>query len=128
MSQQEKNRRYLLELASAMFLYFVALFGALRIGGRLPHGEFRLAVLLSPVLPLGLAAWAIIRHVRRTDEFVRQTTLENIAVAAGVTALVTFTYGFLETAGYPRISMFFVWPLMGLTWLIAGTFRELCHR
>lgn len=24
-----------------------------------------------------------------------------------------FTYGFLETAGYPRLSMFTVWPLMG---------------
>jgi hypothetical protein len=38
--------------------------------------------------------------------------LENIALAAAITVAATFTYGFLETVGYPKMSMFVVWILM----------------
>ena len=40
------------------------------------------------------------------------------ALQAFGTALLTFTYGFLETTGFPKLSMFFVWPLMGAFWVI----------
>ncbi len=38
---------------------------------------------------------------------------ENVAIAAVITAGWTFTYGFLEGVGYPRLSMFSVWEVMG---------------
>ena len=48
----------------------------------------------------------------------RRIHLEALALAFVGTALLTFTYGFLETTGFPKLSMFFVWPLMGAFWVI----------
>jgi hypothetical protein len=36
-----------------------------------------------------------------------------ISMAAAITLAATFTYGFLETAGFPKVSMFWVWIGMG---------------
>jgi hypothetical protein len=60
--------------------------------------------------------WAIARHFRRMDEFVRMRSLESLAVAAAITAGLSLTYGFLESAGFPKLSMFWVWGVMGLVW------------
>ena len=50
------------------------------------------------------AVWAIVRQFGRMDEFVRLRSLENFAIAAAVTACVSFTYGFLEGAGFPKLA------------------------
>ena len=51
-----------------------------------------------------------------------------MAIAAAVTAGWTFTYGFLENAGYPRLSMFIVWPVMGAVWGLLACIDTLRHR
>jgi hypothetical protein len=61
----------------------------------------------------GLMIRAIARHVARIDEYQRLRLLEGVALAAAVTGAVTFSYGFLETAGFPKLSMFSVWVVMG---------------
>jgi hypothetical protein len=48
---------------------------------------------------------------------------ETWAIASALTAALTFSYGFLETAGYPRISMFSVWMIMGGTWFAVNMAR-----
>lgn len=128
MTQQAKNRQYYIELGGAMLLYAIVLSGALRFGPTLQPGALRVAIFLSPMLPIGVAVWAIVRQIRRSDEFIRKTTLEHIAIAAAVTAGLTMTYGFLENAGFPRLSMFTVWPLMGAVWGMAGLVSGLCRR
>jgi len=65
----------------------------------------------------------VVRQIRRIDEYVRQTMLENLAIAAGVTAGLSFTYGFLETAGFPKLTMFAVWPVMGAAWFLMTGLR-----
>jgi hypothetical protein len=57
------------------------------------------------------------------DEFQRLRALESIAVAAAVTAGLTFTYGFLEGLGFPRLSMFWVWGITGITWGLHSCLR-----
>ena len=128
MTQQTKNRRYYLELGGAMFLYAIVLSAVLHYGQMLEHGVLQVAIYLCPMLPIGIAVWAIVRQIRRSDEFIRKTTLEHIAIAAAVTAVLTFTYGFLENAGLPRLSMFTVWPVMAGAWVIAGMASGLCRR
>ena len=49
------------------------------------------------MIGFGLMGWALVRQYRRVDEFIRRLLLENTALAAGVTAVLTFSYGFLET-------------------------------
>ena len=128
MNKLTANRRYYLELGGSMLLYLFVLVGALNLGQTLEHGPLRTATYLIPVLPIALAAWAIVRQIRRSDEFIRKTTLEHIAIAAGVTGSLTITYGFLENAGFPRLSMFAVWPVMAAVWVISGLLSGVYRR
>jgi hypothetical protein len=50
------------------------------------------------------------------DEYARLKSLEAIAISAAFTAGWTLTYGFLENAGFPKLSMGVVWPVMGAVW------------
>lgn len=116
MLEREANRRYRLELGATMLAYVAVVFGSIYIAREMTPGALRTALLITPVIPVLLATWAIARHFRRMDEFVRLRSLESIAIAAAVTAGLSLTYGFLETAGFPKLSMFWVWSVMGLVW------------
>jgi len=84
-----------------------------------PHGAFlSIAVALLPVPFLCLMATAVVRQLRRMDELGQRIQLEALGLAFVGSALITFSYGFLETAGFPRLSMFYVWPLMGSLWAL----------
>jgi hypothetical protein len=113
---------------AALAIYCLLLFAAIWFGHSMPKGPWRTLVLVSPMLGFLLMIWAVVRQFRRSDEFIRKSTLENVTIAAAVTAGCTFTYGFLEMAGYPHLSMFTVWPLMGATWFVIGLIRNLCER
>lgn len=116
MHEKRIARVYFRELGGSMLVYCALLFGAIHFGRPMEEGVARVLVLASPMIGFCLAVWAVARQMRRVDEFIRQTTLETLAIAAAVTAGLSFTYGFLETAGYPRLSMFTVWPVMGAVW------------
>lgn len=128
MTQLQAKRRYFKELGFSMALYAVLLAGALRLSLDMQPGALRTVVLLTPMLAFLLALRAVVRAVRQSDEFIRKTTLEHLAIAAAVTAGVTFTYGFLEIAGFPKLSMFVVWPLMGGVWAFTTIVDTLRHR
>lgn len=88
----------------------------------------RIALLLSPMLPAVFICGVVIRSIRQLDELQRRLQLEALALAFAGTALITFGYGFLEDAGLPRLSMFAVWPLMGVLWLIGGLAGRMRYR
>jgi len=111
------------ELLSALLLYVAILVGSICASRELAPGLARTLLVMSPTIPVMLAVWAIARHFRRMDEFVRLRSLESVAIAAGVTAALSLTYGFLESAGFPRLSMFWVWGVMGGTWAISTILR-----
>jgi hypothetical protein len=121
-------RAYYRELGVAMAVYVVLLFSAIRFGRPMAEGTLRTIILLTPIIGFGLAIWAIARHLSRIDEYMRQTMLETFAIAAAITAAVTFSYGFLETAGFPRISMFTVGLVMAGSWGVICLLRFLPKR
>lgn len=110
--ERRVNLAYLRELGGALLVYAVLLVMTIRLGRPLEPGVLRTAVLLTPMIGFGLALWAIARHLGRVDEYLRRWLLESFALGAGITAGLTFTYGFLETVGYPRLSMFTVWMVL----------------
>jgi hypothetical protein len=119
MHEKRVGKVYVREMMGSLLLYAVLLMAAIRWGRPMEDGLARTLVLLSPMIGFGLALWAIARHFGRIDEYIRMRLLENVAIAAAITAGLTFTYGFLETAGYPRLSMFTVWcVLCGATALV----------
>ncbi len=123
MLEREANKRYNLELVASLAAYVVILVPALYFGSRMEDSALRTAIMLSPMIGFMLALWAVVRMFQRIDEYQRLWTLENLAIAAAVTAGVTFTYGFLENVGFPRLSMFAVWPLMGGAWFVVAIGR-----
>jgi len=117
MLEREANRRYVLELTVSI-----------SVGRPMDDSPLRTAFLLSPLVPIALVIWAIARAFRRMDEFVRLQSLEIIGISAAITAGWTLTYGFLETAGFPRLSMFTVWMVMGSVWAVLACVRRVIGR
>jgi len=123
-THEYKNvRKYYNEMGAAFLLYALVLVISICVGRPMKPGSGQTLLLISPMAPFLLIILAIFRHFQRVDEFVRLQILENIAIAAGVTAGWTFTYGFLENAGFPRLSMFTVWPVMGAVWGVIAIVR-----
>jgi len=128
MLEREAKRKSATEMTVAMALYAVVLVVSIKYGRPMEPGTARTLALMAPVIPLLLAVWAIVRQFGRMDEFVRQRSLESFAIAGGITAAITFSYGFLETAGYPKLSMFAVWGIMGLCWGATAALRCLVSK
>ena len=85
-----------------------------------PDAAWRWAVAPTPMIPWVFTVAAYVRYYRRMDELHQRMALEAFAFAFAGTALLTFTYGFLDAAGLYRISWWFVWPVMGALWIIGG--------
>ncbi len=122
-------KRYIIELGLALIAYAVTLVISLRmLATGVDTQATRIALSLLPMLP-GLAMCAIIlRHLARLDEFQRKLQLEALALAFTGTALITFSYGFLENVGFPKLSMFAVWPLMAVLWVIGTLVGRIRYR
>lgn len=112
-------KRYLVEFSIALAAYLAAVLVSTHFLADAPEGSGKIALALVPVIPLIALAFVVIRQLGRMDEMGRKIQLEALGIAFICTALITFSYGFLETAGLPRLSMFFVWPLMGGIWAVA---------
>src|ERR1700741_4788064 len=98
MREKQARKLYMIEMLGGLGLYTLILVVALRVGPGMPEGALRTLVLASPMIGFFAALWAVVRQFGRMDEYLRRTMLENLAVAAAVTAGWTFTYGFLENA------------------------------
>lgn len=128
MHEKRVARAYRFELWTAIAVYVVLLAASIRYGRPLPDGLPRTVVLLAPMIGFGLMIRAIARHVARIDEYQRLRMLEGVALAFAITAAVTFSYGFLETAGFPKLPMFSVWIVMGTSWGLVNLVRGLAGR
>lgn len=128
MHEKVIGRAYLRELFGSLAIYAVMLVLTIKYARGLPEGLARTLILASPMVGFLLAIWAIARHLKRVDEYMRQFTLENMALAGAVTAGLTFTYGFMETAGYPKLSMFSVWMVMCGAWGVISCGRAWLNR
>ena len=95
----------------------------------LVRGAAVIPVALLPMVPAVLGGLASIDGFRSMDELQRKVQSEGILFAFFITAILTFSYGFLEVyAGFPRVSMFFVWPVLAVTWMIGTALATLRYR
>lgn len=113
-----RTRPFLVQFAVAMIAYVAAVIISSVLLASAPQGSLRTLCALIPIVPMIVVAITVVRQVRQLDELARTIHLEGLAIAFVGTALITFSYGFLETAGFPRLSMFFVWPLLASLWAL----------
>jgi energy-converting hydrogenase Eha subunit A len=126
--EKKVTRAYHRDLGLSIVVYVVLLVSAIHFGRPMAEGWLRTAILVTPMIGFGLMIRAMARHLARIDEYMRRQMLETFAIAAAITAGLSFTYGFLETAGFPRLSMFTVWVVMGASWGLVGGVRRFLAR
>jgi len=115
-------RRYFIEFNAAMLLYAAAVVGRKFILPGIGDPLLRDLILGSPILPICLMALAVLRFYRRMDEYHRLQLLEALAFSAGVTAVVSASWMFLEEAGFPHLQMFHAMMVMMLSWAAAALY------
>ena len=124
-----ERRRYLFEFWIAMGAYILlVVVSAILMRYVSPHSPLTVALALLPMVPACAVAWTVVRHLRRIDEMQRQVQLEALGLAFAGTALITFGYGFLETVGFWKLSMFWVWPVMAVLWIVGKLVAERRYR
>ena len=120
--------QYKREFGISMCVYFATVLASIGYLKAYPDTRFATLITVLPVVPAIMAAVAIIRELNRLDELQLRIQLNSLAVSFLLTAIATFTYGFLENIGYPPISMLWVLPFMLMVWgsatpLIARNYR-----
>ncbi|ENX44655.1 hypothetical protein [Acinetobacter sp. NIPH 2100] len=121
-----KNFRNLFELIAAIALYVVVLIGSLKILNVVDTQWLKVIISLLPMLPAVMIALVIIKQFKHFDELQQKIQLQALAISFVGTSLITFSYGFLENVGFPKLTMFIIWPMMAMLWSIAtavGTWK-----
>src|SRR5947209_387056 len=109
------------EFGAAMVAYVVLLPASILVLQAGPATAWwRIPIALVPVVPAAFMLLAFMRFFARLDELQRRIHLEGLAFGFGATALLTFSYGFLEGVGFPQISWVFIFPLMIALWSLGA--------
>lgn len=120
--------RYYIEILVAFLVYLALSTAAVTVGPTVRDPNIRTLVGLAPTLGMALIIVAIVRWVRRADDYLRARLLESFAVTAAVTAFWTCSYSFLEVVGCPRLDTFWIPISMTTTWLAWSIGRALLGR
>ena len=116
--QDAARRRYNRDFVGVLVVYGAILAVTGLVVDANPDAGWRYAVAPLPMVPAVYLVVASVRYYRHRDELQQRIALEALAFAFVGTALITFTYGFLDFAGLPRINWWFVWPVMGTLWAL----------
>ena len=117
------KRRHQWQVIGGMAVYALTLMACMRLLRHDPDLGPGLKVFLAllPTLPVIWVMWSVIRFLGQTDELQRRVHLESLAIAAGVTAFLTLTYGFLEEfAGLPHIAAWWTFVVIDVVWALTG--------
>jgi hypothetical protein len=117
-----------IEIGLALLAYMMFLVGSVTVLRANPDAGWRYAVAVVPVVPAALVVLLFVRRLARTDELQKRIQTEAFAFALGGTALLTFTYGFLEGAGMPHLNWTFILPLIAVLWGVGTAIFTLRYR
>ncbi|WP_427005788.1 hypothetical protein [Pseudarthrobacter sp. H2] len=116
-----RSRAYQLEFWAGIVAYAVVLSGVLLWGDLDGDSPWRFLWAVLPVLPGLWIVRAVVRHVRRIDDYQRLLLLQGFGGGFAVAMIVSVTLAFLEIAGLrvPGVG----WIIYGagmLGWIITG--------
>lgn len=112
------------DMLGAGICYLTAVLGAsLAIKTFSPPQGVAALLAVAPIAPALLMLGAQLRYMNALDEFQRRVQSEAVLIAAAVIAFATLAYGQLEDmAGFPNISLMWVFPALCVVWSIATLF------
>ncbi len=115
------KRQYRVRFWIAMAVYVVTIW-PITAAVRQAAGSWKIALALTPLIPIAAIFIFAVQMFQGIDELERQIHIEALAIAAGITAILSVTYGFLEVAGFPHISAWYTYSLVMIAWAIATPF------
>jgi hypothetical protein len=127
MSQRSAAIAYTREFGLSMAAYVVSLPISLALLDAVDQ-PLKTIVALIPLIPAGFALVAYLRFLGRMDELGRRIQLEALGFAFGAAGMLTLAYGFLENAGFPKLSYIWVFPTMIALWGIGGAIASYRYR
>lgn len=108
------KRRYAIEFSVALVAFWLS--SHLCIPRAITERSMSLRLLWSsiPALCSLLLAIAVVRHFKRVDEYIRSKMVESLAFAAATIGVFCIAYGFFEVIGLPRLSSWWIWPMIAI--------------
>ncbi len=106
------SRRYLVEFGIAVVVYLVVNAASAWALRHVANGPLHYLIAIVPVVPIAFVLVAVLRYLRCSDEFTRMVHVEALAISAGITAMLAVTYGFLESAGFPKLSAWWTYAAL----------------
>ncbi len=120
MNQKQVMKRYSRAIILSMIAYTVILIVSISAIQNIEMPKpAQIIIALAPAVPVGFMIFAMLRLLKDSDEFQQRVQLMATSVAAALTALITFSYGFLENVGFPKFPTHFVLPLTIAIWGIS---------
>jgi len=105
-----------IQFAFALLAFLMVLVGAVTVVEANSAVSWKYYVALIPVLPAGLVIWLLVRALSRLDELQKRLQVQALGFSLAATAILTFGYGFFESAGWPALNGTFILPIMALLW------------
>jgi hypothetical protein len=116
---KDAAKTYLIEFSAVAVFYTLAVIARPFLLPLIPFAPLRLLATVLPVVPIWLMLLVVVRFYRHVDELEKLKLLENVAIAAGVTACLTTSWALLEDAGLPKLAITWAWPTLAICWAIS---------
>ncbi|HSP08728.1 MAG TPA: hypothetical protein VLU92_03935 [Candidatus Dormibacteraeota bacterium] len=117
-----------IEFGLVVLAFLMVMVGCVTVVQANPSAAWRYYVSALPLAPAGFLAWLFVRAVGRLTDLQKWIQIQAFSFALGMTALVTFAYGFLEGAGMPNLNSVYVLPLTAMLWGLATATLALRYR
>lgn len=108
----EQQPKLTLAFSGYMLAYVGSMIGMVYARDSLQGSVLLWIACLFPALFAFLAMRDVFKRVMLLDELIRRIHMEAFMVGAGLTAMITFTWGLLEHAGLPPFDAIMVFPTM----------------
>lgn len=115
-------KQYIKEFSISMFLYIIAVFFSIMYLEKHSDSSVNTIAAMLPVIPAILMVIVLIRALGKMDELQLIIQMKSFAISFLIVGLATFTYGFLENLGYPKVSLIWIFPFMISTWGLTVSF------
>jgi heme/copper-type cytochrome/quinol oxidase subunit 4 len=117
MTQKQIMKRYIREFLLSIVAYALILIASILAIQNIEMAKpLQVIVTLAPVIPVAFVLVVILRLLRESDELQQRVNMLAITFSAVLTGLLTFSYGFLENIGFPKLPTFAIFPMLFVLW------------
>jgi hypothetical protein len=89
---------------------------------------FEKPLVLLPIVPAAIATWAFLSMIREADELERRINYQALSFGFVVTFAATLAYSLAEDLGLPRVSSFWWWLVLAVSWGVGLTIYSRKYR